>query len=485
MQRILSFAAIVRDFRTWLVLAFLVRLVGITDPPLENTHSWRQAFTNMVARTMAEDPIDLLQPRTDLAGERSDVVASEFPGFNACIAVVIRAFGPAHWYGRAIALILSTFGAWAFHALLLRRYGAWVAFNASFVLLWSSWFIYGRKAMPDTFSIALVLLALFFVDHALHRRAPVWFLLAVPLAALGGLCKIPSIVLFAPWGLMVMERTLPVRWRIGGLLALIVASLPVFWWYFHWQPHLLREYGNPLYFPVSVRDGFGELMSHGSLLMERLTFSALLSHMGFGALLWGLWNIHRASDRRTFLLIIAMTLPFGYFVLRTGSVFPLHAYYILPIVPLMALLAGIGLAAVPEGRWTILVLALIVLEGTGIRWKDLQGTNERAYLLRAEALADRYSDPHDLIVCTGGLDPRTMYFLHRKGWSLATGDLTSMDFLDSLQALGAKLVFVERLRMHEPLPLNLLYEDTDWRVYRTRGSASDRSDRVEVPEPIP
>lgn len=63
------------DIRTWIALVFLVRLIGITDAPIETSHGWRQAFTNMVARNLAEGSFDLLHPRTDVAGE--------FPLFNA------------------------------------------------------------------------------------------------------------------------------------------------------------------------------------------------------------------------------------------------------------------------------------------------------------------------------------------------------------------------------------------------------------------
>lgn len=72
-------ARLVSDIRFWLALVLVNRFVGITDPPIEATHSWRQTFTNMVARNMAERDIDLLHPRTDLAGER---VYRYSPGTN-------------------------------------------------------------------------------------------------------------------------------------------------------------------------------------------------------------------------------------------------------------------------------------------------------------------------------------------------------------------------------------------------------------------
>jgi hypothetical protein len=38
------------DIQFWIVLFFLIRMIGITNPPLEIGHNRRQSLTNMVAR---------------------------------------------------------------------------------------------------------------------------------------------------------------------------------------------------------------------------------------------------------------------------------------------------------------------------------------------------------------------------------------------------------------------------------------------------
>lgn len=452
------------DIRFWIALTTLVRLVGITSPPLETAHSWRQAFTNMVARNMAEDGIDLLHPRTDLAGERPDPVASEFPGFNALIALMYRAFGPAHWYGRLLALIASALGAWAFHALVRNRYGERVAFLAAFVLVWSSWFVYGRKSMPDVFSAALVLMALWAADRAARAGAK-WLMLALPLAALGGMCKIPAIVLLAPWLLFCIEPGVPRGRRLLLGAALTLAVAPVAWWYFVWQPHLLAAYGNPLYFPYPIAEGFKQLFAHGFKLGERFWFSALLSHLAFAAALAGAWMAYRRRDARTLLVSLGVAMPFTLIMAKAGDVFALHAYYIIPLVPLMALLAGIGLERVRPGWLTATVLIVIVAEGAGMRWSDLVGGRERAYLLDAAPLADRFTRPDELVATTSGLDPRQMYYLNRAGWGLTPIRAQDPVVLDSLAALGLRAVFVDRLHAEAAVPWPVLHEDAHWRVH--------------------
>ena len=458
-------ARILFDIRFWLVLVLLIRTIGITDPPIEATHSWRQAFTNMVARNMAEGQIDLLHPRTDLAGERENIVASEFPIFNAIIALCYRTFGTSHWYGRPIALFVSTLGAWAFFSIVFKRYGKRVAFLSTFVLLWSSWFVYGRKSMPDTFSIALVLIALWAADNALRERKVIWFLLAVPLAALGGLSKIPAVVLLTPWVVALFRPDLSMRWRFGAAITFTLAMAPVLLWYFWWQPHLLETYGNQLYFTRTLPEGLAGLWGLKGKLVERFLFSALLSHIAFGAVLYGLWRLIVGKDKAALVNIAGIALLFGYFMLKAGDVFALHAYYMLPIVPLLSLLAGIGLEKIPAGPWTAGVMFLVVVEAAGIRWNDLTPSKERAYLLRASDMADQFTKRGDLVATNADMDPRMMYFLDRHGWNLSNAQLTSPEQMDSLRQIGLKAVFIDRHSDPPPSPWTLAQEDEDFQVY--------------------
>jgi hypothetical protein len=59
-----------QDIRFWILLFFIVRLYGITLPPLEVAHNWRQATVTMVARNFAEVDANILYPRIDIAGKK-------------------------------------------------------------------------------------------------------------------------------------------------------------------------------------------------------------------------------------------------------------------------------------------------------------------------------------------------------------------------------------------------------------------------------
>src|SRR5436190_9169865 len=147
--------SIFKDIRFWILLYFLIRLFGITNPPLEIAHNWRQVTGLMVARNFYEVDPNILYPRVDMAGERTGITGTEFPLFNYLIFLAALLFGWADWYGRLINLIITSIGIYFFYRIIADFIRRDLAFYAAFILLNSLWFIYARKTMPDTFSLAL------------------------------------------------------------------------------------------------------------------------------------------------------------------------------------------------------------------------------------------------------------------------------------------------------------------------------------------
>ena len=99
----------------WLLFLLIIRLYGITNPPTEISHNWRQSFTNMVARNFAENG-DICHPSVDMEGGKA--VAMEFPLFSYIIFLFNNFFGFAHWYGRIINLLITTAGVYFFYRIV-------------------------------------------------------------------------------------------------------------------------------------------------------------------------------------------------------------------------------------------------------------------------------------------------------------------------------------------------------------------------------
>ena len=149
------------DIRCWIILFFVIRLYGITDPPLEAAHNWRQACGCMVARNFLEVDANIFYPRVDMAGEKTGITGTEFPALNYMIYLVSKVFGYTHWYGRLINLIASSIGTYFFFLLVKKYFNPKAALYSTIVLLSSIWFAYSHKTMPDTFSVSIALVSLY------------------------------------------------------------------------------------------------------------------------------------------------------------------------------------------------------------------------------------------------------------------------------------------------------------------------------------
>jgi hypothetical protein len=96
----------------WIILLFfIIRLYGITDPPLEIQHSWRQCTGLMIARNFLTIlmPIFCILRVNEYCGI-SNIIAGEFQLLSYLHYILSFIFGYEHWYGRLINLIISSLG---------------------------------------------------------------------------------------------------------------------------------------------------------------------------------------------------------------------------------------------------------------------------------------------------------------------------------------------------------------------------------------
>lgn len=263
------------DIRFWLLLLFVIRLAGITHAPLETGHNWRQSLTNMIARNYVEGGAALLYPRVDTAGAATGIIGAEFPFFNWLIYLLALVTGYEHWLGRLVNLLVSTAGLYGYFKLLAELFPKRLAAFATAILGVSIWFAFSRKIMPDTFSVSLVILGLFFAVRFLKTGNAWQLLLFGVLSCLGMLCKIPALSLLSFLGVMWFLPTLSRKrvWLVA--MTAVLAFVPVVWWYFVWVPHLVATYGFPLFFPKTLQQGWLEILPHGYAFLEKFYFSAL------------------------------------------------------------------------------------------------------------------------------------------------------------------------------------------------------------------
>ena len=131
------------------------------------------------------------------------------------------------------------------------------------------------------------------------------------------------------------------------------------------------------------------------------------------------------------------------FIVKTGAIFPTHNYYIIPFVPVIALLAGYGISKVPK-KYQVVLLLIIGIEGIANQQHDFFISPSEVYKLELENIADQLIEQNALVIINGGKSPQDMYFSHRKGWSVNNQFMRNESRLDSLQSLGAKFIIVNK-----------------------------------------
>ncbi len=464
----INFQILFGDIRFWIALFFIIRMFGITDAPLESGHSWRQALTNMMARNFLDSGPNLLYPTIDMHGEKSGIIASEFPLFSYLIYAFSYLFGYAHWYGRLINLIVSSLGLFYFYKLVLGIIDKRTAFNATFVLLMSIWLAHSRKMMPDTFSVSLVIIGLYFGYNYLKEGIKTSLILFFMLSTMGMLCKIPASSLFSVVAVVIFIKKITISRKIIFYVVAALSTGFVYLWYFYWVPFLLFTYKFQLFFPKNYQVGTSEIAPLIPELLEKFYFSALCSFVAFACCLIGLILLFVRKGFVIQLALITIGFIFGVFIIKTGAVFPTHSYYIIPFVPVMALAAGYFISKVPLQYQTVLLI-LIAIEGIANQQHDFFIKDNQLYKLKLEAINDQTIPKKDLIIINGGESPQDIYFAHRKGWTVEPQSISNLDYIDSLSQVGAQFLIVDLNKYnHQIEQYPKLFEDKDYTIYKLK-----------------
>lgn len=455
------------DIRFWIVLFFLIRLIGITNPPLEVAHNWRQTAVNTVARNFQEIDNNIFYPRFDTAGNSSGISGTEFPLFNYLIYLSNLIFGYSHWYGRLINLIVSSFGIWAFFRVVKDHFSEKTAFYGTIVLLSSLWFAFSRKIMPDTFSISLCLISLYFALRFLKNGGITLLFLYGLFAALGILSKIPAIVVLTPLAFSIISKHYSLHRKLLLISISIVPLTLSAWWYFYWFDHITTDF--VLYrMGPGIQKGFFQLIATPNQTLNNFYFDAL-KFSGFVLTLFGLYNIIRLKEIKLLAIAALYSFAFLVFMLKAGYGFRIHEYYTLPYVPLMALIAGYGLSSIQKPTIQYILLAVIVLEGVLNQQHDFFIKSSNGYKPDLESLIDDHLPNDGLVIVNGGRNPQMMYFAHRRGWSLGDNEIGSKGKIETLISEGAEYLIIDKhLTADFQYHLPLLFENEDFVFYHLK-----------------
>jgi len=475
---------LLNDIRFWLLIFFVIRLFGITDPPIEVEHNWRQATVTMAARNFFEVSNNIAYPRIDILGEKAGVgetgiTGMEFPIFNYLIYLASELFGYQHWYGRLINLITSTVGLWFFYQLILIYFNRKIAFNATIILAVSVWFQFSRKIMPDTFAMSMVLGSLYYgslflenkneyLEKRKRRSDSVTLLSFLFFMVLGVLAKLPSGYLYVLFVLLYFKESILLKRKIIFAIVTSLGLIPIVAWYFFWVPHLVETYGSSFFMGNSISQGLNEIIERFPTTLYRF-YETALKVTGFVAFIFGVLYAAFNKDKVILLILIASFLSFCIIILKAGFIFPLHSYYIIPFVPVMSLLAGYGLSKIKYPKFVLFALVAISVEGIAKQHLDLFLSEKERSLVLLESDLDKVSKPTDLILINSGLYPTPLYFSHRKGWVNSNEKINNEGYINDLGSRGLKYIVILKRIFGSEIKLNqykIVLNNDDYSIYR-------------------
>ena len=391
------------------------------------------------------------------------IIGMEFPLMYYIQGKLGVLFGFHAGIGRLLNVLISTLGLAYFFALVRRFASEKTAFYATLLLMVSCFFMYSRKVMPDTEALAVYLIGIYYFFEALRFGRWKDVLLSFMMLSLGLLLKISVLPLLA-FVVFAYVKTSNEPKKPGVFLIPFLSLIPACIWYFIWNPYLAQHFGSWYNLGGGLMDGGRAFLESPFLLLQQLVFHPFVSYLAFGLCLYGVIRLakHGVSWAWKISLPLFLVLFSGY-ALKSGVIFLTHEYYILPAVPLLAILGGYALSSLGKYAWVLMLC--ISMEAIGNQLYDFRVNKSETYKLGLGPIADRYIPTDALVAINGNSNPQELYLLGRKGWNLSDETLRQKAMVNELTGKGCSyLVINKRTLPSLPNYGKIIYDGVDYQL---------------------
>ena len=314
--------------------------------------------------------MNILQPRVDKRGDTSGITGMQFPSYEWLVASSYHVFGFHEALPRVINWLIYVAGVIAFYYLVKQVSGSvWLGGVGAWCLTWSpEMYYHGVNALPDVLALtASVAGLLWFMKW--HENKHVGYLgLSLAGVVLGGLTKLQYLVVGFPIAVWVVRDVLQRRYSPLVIVQLAVyatvsVGLSLAW--YAYALHLIQISGLTN-FGIEFRPA-PDLATGFSIIKRNLLSDwpeLLLGYGTLGLLLVGLWRLIRHTPvRHPWFkpgLLWGLALA-AYYVIELSQMQG-HTYYMLPLLPVLILLATWGAAWLqrfPRAKTGLIVLLVI------------------------------------------------------------------------------------------------------------------------------
>lgn len=453
-----------------LLLNAFVHFPFIDEPP-KSRHVWRQTFTLSVARNFFREEMNILHPRIDNRGAKEGITGMQFPSYEFGLAAFYKVAGEHFSTNRIYALLIFSLGIVFIYGWLRTLTGNTVyALTGAWIFSWSpELFYHGFNALPDILALTGTAGSLFFAARFEKNDSYFSMVVSFLLLLLAGLTKMQFLMAGVVWIFVFFRKNLSNAQRtcllVSGILTLTLTAR----WY---------DYAIDLIRKTGLGEVGLEFRPEQSWSVGWKTFTHnLISDLpelllGYGSLIFFITGLILFFKRKKFKcnivhpFLLWSLLFIAYYFIELGQMDE-HGYYMLPVIPLLVLIAAYGAVFIYNKKKTVFYLFIAILpiltciRIIPARWMSDNNAEVPMELLEEETrtlLANAASN-NDLTVLVGDRSNCIwFYFLEKKGFSVfdkndlkggGDGRLSIENCIDA----GAKVLYA-REKLEDDAELN-------------------------------
>jgi hypothetical protein len=173
------------------------------------------------------------------------------------------------------------------------------------------------------------------------------------------------------------------------------------------------------------------------------------------------------KETRVSIPFLLLSLVFLVYMMKSGHYFYHHNYYIIPFVPVMALVAGYAFSMIKNQKVFVFLLLVGVGESIANQQHDFFIKDSERYKMSLEQIMDKVTAPEDLILLNGNGNPQLFYLSHRKGWNCRDQQLTDSSFVEGLINQGCKYIVINKHSSAQSLDLEVVFENKDFLIQKS------------------
>jgi 4-amino-4-deoxy-L-arabinose transferase-like glycosyltransferase len=348
--------------RTALWIVLLVALAArlyLVSAPLTDGGQERQTQVSMIARNLYRENMNILYPRMDIFAPEPGYVMLEFPLQSALMAVVYYIVGIKDIVGRLITIGFSM-GSIIFVYLLSQFFlpRKWSLVSSSIYALTPMSIYFGRAVFPEALLMFFSLGSVYFLLRWSEESKFQYYVWSLIFAAISFLVKAPpGLSMILPLGAIwwIRWRCLLVR-RIDFYIYFGLSIIPILLW-IYWSTKIGGQDAGWNVYQVSTIDRLGiPGVWFNQIFYLKLFKSLFLVTLTPIVFIFSVVGLVKIKNHRLAVLIYAWAISMVVYVLLTAGAQMSHWNYQVPLIPLGAILATIGIYGMANNQGVISIL---------------------------------------------------------------------------------------------------------------------------------